>query len=138
MNNDEIRLSILAQYYRAMFNGKGYGEREENPELKDIPKNIINANRVYLVDKNLINGQKHYSTNGGVVVTTSDITARGMDVIEKIMNTSLDSIDDSINSEIKQEDSTSKRFEKFYEKCVKIQPMCEIAVKVANTIFSNL
>ena len=60
MNNDEIRLSILFQYYRAMFNGKGYGTREENPELKDIPNNIIQANELYLVDKNLINGQKAY------------------------------------------------------------------------------
>lgn len=137
MNNDEIRLSILFQFYRAMFNGKSYGMREENTELKDIPRNIINANEIYLVDKNLINGTKTY-TSGGVLVSTSDITAWGMDIVEKIMNVSLSKLDTSINLEMEKENSTDKKLQKFYEMCVKSAPMCEVAVKVAAIIFSSL
>lgn len=137
MNNDEIRLSILFQFYRAAFNGKGYGDREENPELKDIPHEVITPNLIYLVDKNLINGKKYY-TSGGVHASTSDITAWGMDIVEKIMNNSLDELDQEVTSEIKKEESTNKRLEKFYEKCVKVVPMCEVAVKVAGMVFANL
>ena len=137
MNNDEIRLSILFQYYRAAFNGKGYGDREENPELKNIPREVITPNQVYLVDKNLINGKKLY-TSGGVSVSTSDITAWGMDIVEKIMNKSLDELDQDVSSEIMKEDLNNKKLDKFYEKCVKVALMCDIAVKVAGIIFSGL
>jgi len=137
MNNDEIRLSILFQYYRAAFNGKGYGSREENPELKDIPYEVTTPNLAYLVDKNLINGSKSY-TSGGVHVSTSDITAWGMDIVEKIMNDSLDELEQDVSSEIRKEDLTNKKLEKFYEKCVKVAPMCEVAVKVAGMVFANL
>ncbi|MGI0075655.1 MAG: hypothetical protein ACREA5_06900, partial [Nitrosotalea sp.] len=78
MNNDQIRLSILYQYYRAKFNGKDFGENEENLELSDIPHEILNANLDYLVEKRLINGTKEY-TGAGVVIFTSDITASGID-----------------------------------------------------------
>ena len=137
MNNDEIRLSILCQHYRAMFNGKSYEIGEENPELGEIPRNIIKANKAYLVDKNLINGRKIYFGKE-LIVLTSDITAWGMDVVEKIMNTSINELDSSVSTEINQEDSPYKKFEKFCEKCVKSASMCEVVVKVANMIFSGL
>jgi len=61
-----------------------------------------------------------------------------MDIVEKIMNNSLDELDQEVTSEIKKEESTNKRLEKFYEKCVKVAPMCEVAVKVAGMVFANL
>ena len=61
-----------------------------------------------------------------------------MDIVEKIMNDSLDELEQDVSSEIRKEDLTNKRLEKFYEKCVKVAPMCDIAVKVAGIIFSGL
>lgn len=137
MNNDQIRLSILYQYYRAKFNGKGYGEREENKELKDVPREIINANLDYLVDKGLINGEKTY-VSGGILVIGSDITARGVDVVENILNQSLENLEQSISLEIKKENTTNKKLDKLYEICTKAEPVLEIVLKIAGVIFSNL
>lgn len=137
LNNNEIRLSILCQYYRAAFNGKQYGINEENPELKDTPKNIVNANLGYLVDKDLINGTKTY-TSGHIIVGATDITAHGMDVVEQIIDESSAELDPSIGAEISKETSTVQKMSRFYEKCVKIYPMCETAVKIAGSVFSSL
>lgn len=137
MDNDQIRLSLLCQYYRAMYNGKGYGQLEENPELVNIPDPIMTANLSYLVDKRLINGEKTY-VSGGVIVTTSDITAWGMDVVENILNKTLDQLDQKVSSEINKEESTNKKLDKFYEICVNVQPMYDIAVKVAGLVFQHL
>jgi hypothetical protein len=136
MNNDQIRLSILYQYYRAMFNGQR--DRLENPELKDIPDTVINANLVYLLDKGLINGGKSYSDDGQAYATPIDITARGMDVVENILNQSLEKLDQNVSSEIKKESTTNKKLDKLYEKCAKVEPVLEIVVKIAGMIFSNL
>ncbi|MHB8545211.1 MAG: hypothetical protein ACYDAJ_00390 [Nitrosotalea sp.] len=137
MNNEQIRLSILSQYYRAKFNGKGYGEREENPELKNIPRETINANMEYLVDKGLINGKKTY-VSGGIMVSPTDITARGMDVVENILKQSLEKLDQNVISEIKKESSTNKKLDKLFEISSKAEPVLEIVVKIAGMIFSNL
>ena len=137
MNNTEIRLSILCQYYKADFNGKGYGSREKNPEIRDVPKEILNANLGYLIEKKLINGKKIYFGRG-IVASPTDITDHGIDVVESIMENSLDQLDTKASSDIKKEDSTSKRLEMFYEMCVKAPPMCEIAVKVTGAILENL
>ena len=137
MNNNEIRLSILIQYYRAAFNGKGYGEREENGELKKISREVIKANMVYLIDKQLINGSKQYY-NKGIGVTSTDITALGMDIVEEIMDKSLEKIDQTHAAEIQMEPQTDKKLDKFYEKCIKIVPMCETVVNIAGTIFFDL
>ena len=137
MNNNEIRLSILVQYYRAAFNGKGYGEEEENDELEGISSVVINANRIYLIDKQLINGSKNYYS-GRVMAIGTDITAHGMDIVEKIMDDSLEDIDQKYASEIQMESQTDKKLDKFYEKCIKITPICETVGKIAGTIFSAL
>ena len=137
MNNNEIRLSILIQYYRAMFNGKVYGKREENEELEGISSGVINANMIYLIDKQLINGSKQYY-NKGIGVTSVDITALGMDIVEEIMDKSLEKIDQTHAAEIQMESQTDKKLDKFYEKCIKIAPMCETVVRIAGAIFSAL
>lgn len=137
MNTDQIRLSILFQYYRAMFDGQR-GSLEQNLALKDIPYEIINANLVWLLDKQLINGQKRYADDGRVHVIPIDITANGMDIIEKILNQSLTELDQNISSEIKKENTLMEKLDKLSEICTKIQPVFEIVVKIAGMIFSNL
>lgn len=137
MNNDQIRLSILSQYYRAKFNGKDFGENEENLELKNIPPETINANLGYLVEKRLINGKKEY-TGAGVVIFTSDITAYGIDIVERILNQSLPELDQNVSSEIKQESTTDKKFNKLYEISAKVEPVLNIVINVTGMIFSNL
>ena len=137
MDNDEIRLSILSHYYRLMFDGKEHERRTNDPELEGVSSIVISANQSYLMDKGLLEGEKIRS-RAGMVVFCSGITAWGMDIVEKIMKDSLESIDDSISSEIKKEDSTSKRFDKFYEKCIKVAPIFENVIKIAGPILSNL
>ena len=137
MNSTEIRISILFQYYRAAFNGKGYGEREENPQLTETPKNVINANLNYLIDKGLINGNKHYF-NEEIVPITTDITAYGMDVVEKIMENALPELEVEVKTEIESQTQTDQKVNSLYEKCVKIAHMCEVVVNVAGPIFAAL
>lgn len=138
MNNDQIRLTILHQYYKAMFDGKGQTEIKDNYGLKDIPQTVINANLIWLIDKRLINGERRYASNGQVFAITSDITAWGMDVVESILNQSVEKLDPTITSEIKNETTTNKKFDKLYEMCVKVEPVFEIVAKVAGLIFTNL
>jgi len=137
-DNDKIRLSILSQFYRAMFNGEGAPNVKDNPELKGIPEPTITANLVYLYDKGLINGKKVHADNGRVFVFTSDITARGMDIVEMIVNQSIDKLEPPVSVEIKKESSTPKKLEKLNEVSQKYSPIFDVVIKVAGVIFSNL
>lgn len=87
MHNDEIRLALLAQYYRAMLANK-CGMPDRNPSLKGISEPVINANMYYLIDKGLIDGTIQYM-GSNMLPLPSVITAHGMDVIEEIMDKSL-------------------------------------------------
>lgn len=138
IDNNQIRLSILSQFYMAMFNGEGGPRVNDNPELKGISEPVITANLVYLLDKGLINGEKRYADSGRAVVFTSDITAKGMDIIESIINQSIDKLEPQISAEIKTENTTPKRFEKLNDVCQKNAPILDVVIKVAGIIFSNL
>ena len=137
MNNNEIRLSLLCHFYKAKFRGNCFLLEDEDKEIGNIDEMVLEANLGYLVEKNLINGKKRYKDDD-VLVITQDITAHGMDVVEKIMDQSLDKLDSSIKLEISKEEFPIKKFDKFYEKCIKSAPMWEVLIKVANGIFPSL
>ena len=133
MDNDQIRFSILCQYHRARFNGES---EPPNLNLEGVDEITKEANLVYLVDKKLINGVKHHSTDGTVSVITYDISYRGIDVIESIMKESLVELEPSIRNEIKEEKSNDKMVDKLYEKIAKSASVCDVVVKVAKAAFA--
>ena len=133
VNNDEIRLSILCQYYRARYSGK---IRPAKLDLDGVDHATVDANMGYLVGKGLINGKTNYTSGGNVFVTTGDITYRGTEVVEDIMKRSLHELEPAIRDEIKGEESDGKMLDKLYEKCVKSAPVCEVVVKVAHAILT--
>ncbi|MGH2613265.1 MAG: hypothetical protein ACRDFB_09515 [Rhabdochlamydiaceae bacterium] len=136
-DNDRIRLIILYQYYGALFDGQR-GRIDQNSELKDIPYATINANLVWLLDKGLINGQKRYADDGLVHVLSIDITASGMDIVEKILNQSLTALDQNITSEINKESTIDRKFNKLYKISVKAEPVFNILINATGMILSSL
>ena len=134
MDNDQIRFSILCQYHRARFNGES---EPPNLNLEGVDEITKEANLVYLVDKKLINGVKHHSTDGTVSVITYDISYRGIDVIESIMEESLDKLEPSIRNEIKEERGNDKMV-KLYEKIAESASVCDVVMKVAKAAFAAL
>ena len=131
MNNDEIRLSILCQYYKARYAGK---TKPARLELDGVDHSTVDANMGYLVGKGLINGKSNYTSGMNVFVTTGDITYLGMEVVEDILKTSLGELEPNIRDEIEKEKSDGKMIGKLYEKCVKSAPVCEAVVKVTHVI----
>ncbi|MGI0047863.1 MAG: hypothetical protein ACREBB_11865 [Nitrosotalea sp.] len=138
MDYDEIRLSILRQFYSAMYDGEHSVNVRNNPELKDVPEPVVTANLVYLYDKGLINGEKRYADNGRVVVFSADITARGMDIVEMIVKQSLDRLEPPVIAKINEETTTPKKLEKLNEICKQYSAVFDVVIKVVGMIFSNL
>ena len=118
MNNDRIRLSILCQCYRIKFSGK---RPPPNLDLDGVDEITKNVNLVYLLDKGLISGDKHYSSNGYVSVVGADITAYGMDQVEEIVKGLLDDLKPNVKAEI-EDDHILKVLDKLGEKLSKVQP----------------
>jgi hypothetical protein len=135
MDNDEIRLIILFNYYNSLHQGE---EEWDNPlnELKDVSESVINANLIYLIDKGLLRGKVEY-TNIGSIPFVTRITDLGMDKVELIVKNS-EKEDASLAEKLDQINSTSDRVLKFSETCLKIGSICKIAVENAHNIFSAL
>lgn len=136
MINTEIRLAILAHYYEALYSEQGMGN--EIKQLKNLSDAEISVNKIYLIDKKLIEGDLEYIDSGRPMVFVSRITAHGMDIVEKIMNESLDEFNPNDRSEMQKEFQTNNRFDKFYKKSIQVGTMIEIVVKVANQILPAL
>ena len=85
MNNQEIRLVLLAQYYQAMFTINECGSLPLDPRLRGILGPVINANKFYLIKKGLIDGRIH-NMGPQMYPILSNITVHGMDVIEEIID----------------------------------------------------
>lgn len=111
---------------------------KNNCKLATTPPIRIWRYSAYLLDKGLINGEKRYADNGRAFVFTSDIAARGMDIVELIVKNSINELEPQISEEIKKEDTTPKRFEKLNDICQKYAPILDVVIKVSGTIFSNL
>jgi len=137
LNNDEIRLAILCEYYNAIHSEKSYGNVRDITELQGVNSSVLNANLVYLIDKDLMLGETYY-TSGGIHASGSRITARGIDIVEEIVKQSENKVDPKISDELKKKSVTAEKVLKFTELCVKAASMCQTAVNVAHGIFTGL
>lgn len=134
VDNHEIRLVLLAQRYRAMFEFNECGTLPLDPRLKGISRPVIKANMYYLIDKGLIDGRILYQ-GPHMFPTFSKITARGMDVIEGIMDKSLRTMQTKEAIEITKEHDPGTKFNKFSDMCIRAAPFCEAVVNVARAAF---
>jgi hypothetical protein len=87
LNDNQIRLEILLDYYKAMRNQTGIPEQEDNEKLREIDEKDYEFNYGYLVKHDLVKGEitpsddgiEYFTPNGG-------ITGYGMDVVERFID----------------------------------------------------
>ena len=87
LTNDEIRLILLDDYYNDLY-VEGQGKMVKNPRLENISGTLLNANSKYLVEKGLLDGTIEH-TGAGPIVFLSSISAKGVDIVERILHASI-------------------------------------------------
>lgn len=87
MNDKQIRLEILLDYYKAMRNQTRIPHQEDNERLKETDVKDYNFNYGYLVKHYLVEGQAHHSDDGTEYFTpVGGITGAGMDIVENFID----------------------------------------------------
>lgn len=84
MENDEIRLRTLCEFYYALFQKESNHPNRLSSKL-EISRKEENAAYLWLIDKNLLDGKIEYA-GSHVLVYPSRITVWGMDKVEEIMD----------------------------------------------------
>ena len=136
MENNEIRLRILCEFYNALF-------QEENQHPSNISKKLgvsteeENAGYLWLIDKNLLVGDIEYA-GSSILAIPSRITAGGMDRVEAIMDKTFI----EIKEKTKEFDKGTKKekITKFMKKCLSNDatiPACKIALEIASSILGS-
>jgi len=137
MENDEIRLRILCEFYNAIF------QKESNhPSGLSSKFNITheeeNAANLWLIDKNLLDGHIDYA-GSHVLASPSRITAWGMDKVDEIMNKTFTELKEKT---IEFESGTKKdKITKFLSKCLSNDvtiPACKIALEISSNVLNML
>lgn len=83
MNDKQIRLEILLDYYKAMRNQSRIPYQEDNEKLREIDKRDYEFNYGYLVKHDLVQGDIDRSDDGIEYFTPNGgITGHGMDIVE--------------------------------------------------------
>lgn len=136
MENNEIRLRILCEFYNALF-------QKENQHPSDISKKLgvsteeENAGYLWLIDKNLLEGDIEYA-GSCILAIPSRITAGGMDRVETIMDKTFI----EIKEKTKEFDKGTKKekITKFMKKCLSNDatiPACKTALEIASLILGK-
>ena len=87
MNDNEIRMHILFDFYNASRNQTKIPVQQDNKTLKEISKKDYDFNLTYLVKKELLRGSMHYGhTCIENVALTGGITGDGLDVVERFVD----------------------------------------------------
>lgn len=87
MNDNEIRMEILFDYYKAMKNQTGIPHQNDNPKLKEIDSKEYDFNYGYLVKHDLVKGEIHHSDGGTEHFTPNGgIEGLGMDIVETFID----------------------------------------------------
>ena len=87
MNDNEIRMHILFDFYNASRNQTKIPVQQDNKTLKEISKKDYDFNLTYLVKKELLRGSMHYGHTGiENVALTGGITGDGLDVVERFVD----------------------------------------------------
>ena len=94
LNDNQIRLEILLDYYKAMRNQSRIPHQGDNEKLKEIDHKEYDFNYGYLVKHKLVEGSIHYSDDGAEHFTSNGgITGIGMDIVEQFIDNCIDSIE---------------------------------------------
>jgi len=87
MNDNEVRMEILFDHYKAARNHKGIPTQKDNAKLSEIDQNDYEFNYGYLADHDLVEASKHYADDGVAVYTPNGgITGSGKDVVEQFID----------------------------------------------------
>ena len=103
MNDNQIRLEILLDYYKAMRNHTGFPNQVDNEKLKEIDENDYDFNRLYLQKHDLVEGEIFRDDDGAEFFSpTGGITAKGMDIVEKFIDGCIENIEKTENKIIEK------------------------------------
>ena len=138
MNDKEIRLLILSTFYKVAKEGKWYISKNEDKELVKIPDNEYEFNCYYLIQKYLLEGDVSTASGGSVYTTVSRISASGIDVIDDLVDKSIENLQKEEGLKIEESISTTEKFMKFYDRCVGGSSMCQFALNMLDKILTNI
>ena len=134
MENDEIRLRILCEFYNAIF------QKESNHPSGLTSKLCItheeeNAANLWLIDKNLLDGNIDYAGTH-VLASPSRITAWGMDKVEEIMDKTFTELNEKTPEF--QSGTKKEKITKFLTKCLGSDaiPACKIALEISSNVLN--
>jgi len=136
MENNEIRLRILCEFYNALF-------QKEDQHPSGISKKLgisteeENAGHLWLIDKNLLDGVVEYA-GSYVLASPHRITAYGMDRVEAIMDKTFIEIKEK--TEEFDKGTKKEKITKFMKKCLSNDatiPACKTALEIASSILGS-
>ncbi len=132
--NEEIRLVLLSQYYKELYQEVGIEAKIES--LENVDGNKINANLIWLIDHHLLEGIVEY-TGAGPIAFVSRISGLGMDVIEKMVRELTDKLDTRISNQIKVKESKEDRAIVFIDLCIKVTQLSNVITQFAHSMFGH-
>ena len=139
MNDKEIRLEILTQFYKSARNNTKIPYQSDNEQLKLIPDNIYNFNYGYLVKKGLLKGSIDYSDDGTECATpTGGITSDGIDIVEDFVDRCVEEIKNSKNQMIDNSLSTIEKLTELALIWSKHTELYQHALEILNQILIQL
>ena len=98
MNDKQIRLEILLDYYKAMRNQTIIPGQENSEKLRDIDRKDYQFNYGHLIKHHLLNGESHFSTDGIEHFSpTGGITEHGLDIVETFVEKCVENVKQSEN-----------------------------------------
>ena len=94
MDDKQIRLEILLDYYKAMRNQTEIPGHKDNEKYGKLDKKDYDFNYGYLVKHDLVKGSSHYSSNGvEYFAPNGGITGDGIDVVENFIDRCVDGLE---------------------------------------------
>ena len=98
MNDKQIRLEILLDFYKAMRNQTPIPGQEDSEKLREIDGKDYQFNYGYLIKHHLLNGKSRFSTDGIEHFSpTGGITEYGLDIVETFVEKCVENVKQSKN-----------------------------------------
>jgi len=135
-SNDETRLILLDDYYRDMYI-EPQGKIMKHSRLDNICGTLLNANQIYLLDKKLLDGKLEF-TGAGIIAFPSRITAKGVDIVEKILFASTPKLSSSIAQTISKISEIAQKFHALVEFFLSDPDVRQSIMEVIREIFENI
>lgn len=94
MNDKQVRLEILLDYYKAMRNQTEIPFQKDNEKLREIDRKDYDFNYGVLVKFDMVNGQINYSDDGVEVYTPNGgIKQRGIIIVENFIDSCVENLE---------------------------------------------